>query len=82
VVARKTGIEGDPKQATLAIGRRWDCDKRSREQDTVLDHAKLAALKADKEPAIGRKIHRRGSAGEIAPDLYFGKTGGQDGSRD
>jgi hypothetical protein len=68
-VGGKIRIEGDPEQSALAICTGWYGDKRSGQEDTVLDDAELAPLEANEEPAIRRKIHRRRAASQVGSEL-------------
>src|SRR5436190_1713340 len=71
LIAGKIWIKGDSQQSTLVICRRCYCNKRSWKQNPVLDDANPALLQANEEPAIGRKVHRRRSTGEVTPNLRF-----------
>lgn len=60
LVAREVRIEGKAEQLALAGRIDAECQKRRRQQHTVLDHAQLTTLLCHEQPAIRRKIHGGG----------------------
>jgi hypothetical protein len=74
-VRAEVRIERDAEQAALAHGIDADRDERCRQQDTVLDDAKLTILLADEDPAIRREGHGC-RAGDPARDKRLGEPRG------